>query len=357
MATQTETTTTTPNTRHPDSMVSTWRHEDRSKWNIWHWMVELLGLNLVDLDSDVPVFSKTDKIPYVREWSLHLYILIHAAIPMILHHAYVSYTGHNLGLVGAFTLYALGFKAFGIHEINIMRRLGRIYGFLDGDKAPRDEIPDSGVGKVMRELMSTSNFRVLMTIALTYQPSEAPNTIRWLWLPLEIGLYSITVDFWFYWYHRMMHATGPLWKFHRRHHLTKHPNPLLSAYADHEQEFMDIAGIPLMAYTTLRLLGVPMGFYEWWICYLYIAFSEIIGHSGLRMHGGAPSTFNWALELFDAELVIEDHDLHHRYGWRKSHNYGKQTRLWDRIFGTCRARIESVKDNVDYDNRITFPLF
>lgn len=351
----TQTTTTTK--RNPaDSMVSTWRR-DRSQWTFWHWMIELLGLHLNSLDKDPPVFSKKDKIPAMREWTLHLWIVSHALIPIILHHAYTSYTGQNLGVIGAFALYSSAFKLSGIHEMHIMSRLGQIYGFLDGDKHPRDEIPDVGVGKVMRELISTSTFRMIMSIYLTYRQDETPSSLKWEWLPLEIGLYSITVDFWFYWYHRCMHSIGPLWQYHRRHHLTKHPNPLLSAYADHEQEFMDITGIPLLAYTTLKLLGLPMGFYEWWICFQYIAFSEFIGHSGLRLHGGAPSTVNWLLELFDAELVIEDHDLHHRYGWRKSHNYGKQTRLWDRMFGTCHHRIESVKENVDYDNRVTMPLF
>ncbi|KAJ6180262.1 hypothetical protein N7519_010723 [Penicillium mononematosum] len=326
----------TTTTRNPaDSMVSTWRH-DRSQWNTYHWMIELLGLHLIDSDAEVPIFSKKDKIPAIREWTVHLWILLHAAIPLAIHHAYTIYTGKNMSLIGAFALYSSAFKLNGIHEMHIMRRLGQVYGFLDGDKHPRDEIPDVGVGKVIRELISTSTLR--------------------MWLPLEIGLYSITVDFWFYWYHRMMHSVGPLWKFHRRHHLTKHPNPLLSAYADHEQEFMDITGIPLLAYTTLKIIGLPMGFYGWWICFQYIAFSEFIGHSGLRLHGGAPSTVNWLLEIFDAELVIEDHDLHHRYGWRKSHNYGKQTRLWDSIFGTCHERIESVKENVDYTNRVTMPL-
>ncbi|KAJ5242597.1 uncharacterized protein N7469_000924 [Penicillium citrinum] len=349
-------TKTTTMKRNPaDSMVSTWRH-DRTQWGLWHWMIELLGLHLIDLKGEVPVFSKKQKIPAVREWTLHLWILLHAAIPLALHHAFVKYTGQNLGLLAAFGLYSTAFKLNGIHEMHIMRRLGQLYGFLDGDKHPRDEIPDVGVGKVIRELISTSTFRMIMAIYLTYNANETPSTMQWQWLPLEIGVYSITVDFWFYWYHRLMHSTGPLWKFHRRHHLTKHPNPLLSAYADHEQEFMDITGIPLLAYGTMKTMGLPMGFYEWWVCFQYIAFSEFIGHSGLRIHGGAPSTLNWLLELFDAELVIEDHDLHHRYGWRKSHNYGKQTRLWDRIFGTCLDRIESVKDNVDYENRVTMPL-
>ncbi|KXG54698.1 Fatty acid hydroxylase [Penicillium griseofulvum] len=343
--------------RNPaDSMVSTWRH-DRSQWNSSHWMIELLGLHLIDFDAEVPVFSKKDKIPTIREWTVHLWILLHAAIPLALHHVYTAYTGLNMHPIAAFALYSSAFKLNGIHEMHIMRRLGQVYGFLDGDKHPRDEIPDVGVGKAIRELISTSTLRMVMAVFLTFRVGETPASLEWKWIPLEIGLYSITVDFWFYWYHRMMHSVGPLWKFHRRHHLTKHPNPLLSAYADHEQEFMDITGIPLLAYTTLKIIGLPMGFYGWWICLQYIAFSEFIGHSGLRLHGGAPSTVNWLLEIFDAELVIEDHDLHHRYGWRKSHNYGKQTRLWDRIFGTCHERIESVKENVDYTNRVTMPLF
>lgn len=348
--------TNTP-TKHNagDSMVSTWRH-DQSQWTISHWMIELLGLHLIDSDREVPIFSKKDKIPAMREWSLHLWILLHAAIPLIVHQAYTTYTGSNLDVISAFALYAGAFKLNGIHEMHIMRRLGKAYGFLDGDKHPRDGIPDVGVDKVIRELISTSTLRIIMAILVTYRQNEKPASLRWAWLALEIGIYSITVDFWFYWYHRLMHSTGPLWKFHRRHHLTKHPNPMLAAYADHEQEFMDIIGIPLLAYFTLKLFGLPMGFYEWWICYQYVAFSEFIGHSGLRIHGGAPSTLNWLLELFDAELVIEDHDLHHRYGWRKSHNYGKQTRLWDRFFGTCNDRIESVKENVDYSNRVTMPL-
>ena len=65
----------------------------------------------------------------------------------------------------------------------------------------------------------------------------------------------------------------------------------------------------------------------------------------------------WLMRWFDAELVIEDHDMHHRRGWKNSFNYGKQTRIWDRVFGTCAPRIESVKENVDYSHPVVFPLF
>lgn len=158
-------------------------------------------------------------------------------------------------------------------------------------------------------------------------------------------------------YHRAMHDIDFLWQYHRTHHLTKHPNPLLTLFADGEQEIMDIAGVPLLTYFTMRLMGMPMGFYEWWICYMYVVFSELFGHSGVRVVATAPSTVAWLLRYLGVELVVEDHDLHHRKGYKKSSNYGKQTRLWDIIFGTSRARIECLPDNIDYDTRVNMPVF
>lgn len=54
-----------------------------------------------------------------------------------------------------------------------------------------------------------------------------------------------------------------------------------------------------------------------WIASLYIFHTEAMGHSGLRafVPTALASTF---LQPFGLELEIEDHDLHHRHGWRKS---------------------------------------
>ncbi len=38
----------------------------------------------------------------------------------------------------------------------------------------------------------------------------------------------------------------------------------------------------------------------------------------------------------------EDHDAHHRHG-RAGLNYGKQSRVWDRIFGTAAEREETFR--------------
>lgn len=351
---------TKPNPK--DSMKSTWRTGDRKSWNVHMWFIELVNGYHVALDMPVPVHAKDDKIPYLPQLPQHLWVLFYAFIPVALHQAWLSYTGHpGLGKIAVFALYLTAFNAVLIREVHILRRLGHKYGFLDGDVHERDDVPDVGVGKVIASVFKTTGSRMAMAIYLTYDANTAPAAALsdwtwWLWLTINIGLYAVVLDFWFYWYHRAMHVSS-LWQYHRTHHLTKHPNPLLTAYADHEQEFFDMVGIPFLTYLTLKAFGVPLDFYAWYICHQFIAFTEVMGHSGLRIHLTPPTTVSWLLQMFEAEIVIEDHDLHHRKGWRKSHNYGKQTRLWDRIFGTCADRIESVPANIDYVNQATIPIF
>lgn len=346
-----------------DSIKSTWRRGDRNEWTHHHWLIELLNAHHVDLDTPVPVHAKTEKIPHLPQLPQHVWVLTFALLPLLLHQAWLSATGfQSVGKVALFLYYFTAFNAVVVHEVHMLRRVGHKYGFLDGDVHERDGVPDVGVAKVATSLVKTTGSRLVMAIYLSYDPRQSPADVLtswkwWMWLSLEVGLYGIVLDFWFYWYHRAMHDLGHLWKFHRRHHLTKHPNPLLSAYADHEQEFFDMVGVPFMTYLTLRAFGLPLGFYEWWICHQYIAYTEVGGHSGIRVHLSPPTTLNWLLTMFQAEIVVEDHDLHHRKGWRKSHNYGKQTRLWDRIFGTCTERIESVDSNIDYVNTAHMPLF
>lgn len=339
-----------------DSIKSTWRQKDRSEWGVFHWFYEIFSIHPSDLNRDVPVHQKSDAVPFLNDFYQHRFILAHAFIPIALHHLYVVYTGHNLTAWQAVLLYSAAFKIKAIRELNILRELGHKTGFLDGDVHERDGVPDTSVFKVLKSLIATSTFRPIFTIFLSYSVSQTPSTMNFYWLFLEIGLYGIILDFWFYWYHRLMHDVDGLWKFHRTHHLTKHPNPLLTLYADFEQELFDIAGIPVITYFTMKFMGLPMGFYEWWVCHQYVVFAELAGHSGLRIVATPPNPFNFILRFFKAELIIEDHDLHHRKGWKSSANYGKQTRLWDRIFGTCRERVECYEKNVDWDNKISLPI-
>lgn len=67
-----------------------------------------------------------------------------------------------------------------------------------------------------------------------------------------------------------------------------------------------------------------------------------------------PAVNGWLLRPLGCELVIEDHDIHHRFGWTKhGRNLGKQTRLFDVLFGTAAPRIECTEANIDWDYRCT----
>ena len=95
-------------------------------------------------DQEVPVHAKTDKIPYLTQWSTHRYILLRALWPIVLQYAYISITGWRLHPVAAFLLYTVAMQLNSIREVKILRRLAHRYGFLDGEK-PRDEVPDVAV--------------------------------------------------------------------------------------------------------------------------------------------------------------------------------------------------------------------
>jgi sterol desaturase/sphingolipid hydroxylase (fatty acid hydroxylase superfamily) len=289
---------------------------------------------------------------------MHRWILLHAIVPLAIHHAFVYFAGRNLTVIGTFALYHVFLSFNSIREIQILRRLGHTYGFLDGDKHERDGVPDVSVKKVLMSLISASNVRPMLVIMLAYRRNELPSSMSWAWLPVEITLYGLAVDFWFYWYHRLMHDKGSLWQFHRTHHLTKHPNPLLSLYADGVQEIFDMIVIPLLAFYTLKKgLGLPMGFYELWMCHQYLIFTEVLGHSGLRIYATAPSLLSWLYKWLGVEGIIEDHDLHHRRGWKSSFNYGKHSRIWDTIWGTVTERVECKAENIDYVNTASFPAW
>ncbi|KAL2825894.1 hypothetical protein BJY01DRAFT_256130 [Aspergillus pseudoustus] len=340
-----------------DSMKSTWRRQDKSQWTFWHKILDSIDAHHVELDKKVPVHQKDEKIPYIPDWNAHRWILIYTGIPLSLHELYVRWRGSNFGPIIAYFFYYNASRLTTIREIRSLRTLGHKYGFLDGDQHERDGVPDSAVQKTLTSVILAGTIRPLLMVYLAYTIARTPSAMNYFLLPLQIGIYGIVLDFWFYWYHRLMHEVDGLWKFHRRHHLTKHPTPLLAIYADHEQEFFDIAGIPLITFFSMKMLGFPMGFYEWYFCQQYVTFAEIAGHSGLRLHAAVPNPLTFLLRRFDAELVIEDHDLHHRRGWKGSYNYGKQTRLWDRIFGTSGTRIESVENMVDYGTSVSIPLY
>ncbi|OAA53868.1 Fatty acid hydroxylase [Cordyceps fumosorosea ARSEF 2679] len=361
MATTTTTTTTTTRRNPKDSIKSTWRLDPKKDgWTLAHHLFGFLDIHQSDLSlPPAPVHPKNTPVPHLPNWQLNAFVIFWGAVPLLAHQAWFNLTGLNLPLPVAYAYYALAVTAFGVHELRMLRRVGRRHGYLDGDAHARDDVPDATVGKVASSLLLAITFRPAVLILLAYRADRGPpaDSPDWWWLPVQAAAYPIVTDFWFYWYHRLMHEVPALWKFHRTHHLTKHPNALLTIFADAEQEAFDIAVIPALAFYSMKLIGLEMGFYAFWMCHMYVWFTELLGHSGLRVHLYAASPISGLLGYLGVELALEDHDLHHRTGWKNSHNYGKQSRVWDRVFGTCAARIECQETNVNYEDIASFPLF
>jgi sterol desaturase/sphingolipid hydroxylase (fatty acid hydroxylase superfamily) len=347
---------------NPHSMKSDWHQKDRSTWNFHQRFIDYLNVNPIIPNTPLPKYPKTEKMPYMSQLSQHLFIVVSACIPIILHQAWVTLTGHSLGKWGAFFLYNAAYTVVAIREVRLLRRLTYKYGCLDGDVADRDGIPNTAVGKMIASLHKTTGFRLALAVLITYNPTVSPlaaisDLSSWAPFITKLSLYGVILDFWFYTYHRACHEVPSLWKYHRTHHLTKHPTAVFSAFADDEQELIEMILVPFLTFATLWLVGLPLGFYEWWICLEYVTFAEVLGHSGIRVHTTVPSPITWLLQLCDAELAVEDHDLHHRRGWKKSFNYGKQTRVWDRLFGSCLDRLEAKPDNIDYGTVVWMPIF
>lgn len=335
-------------------MKSTWRTQDKSKWTWTNRAIYSMDPGRDTAQEEYPVHEKTDPVPYLTQWSTCTSVFLQASWPIAIHYLYVLIVGRNPWTVFVYLFYAISLQATAQKWMTIMHQMGLDHGFLDGDKHPRDQVPDSGVGKVFGSMMRGLTCRPLMAMLVAYRNNVTP-TISWLF-PVHLVLYSIVLDFFFYTYHRACHEVEWLWRYHRTHHLTKHPNPMLVIYSDDEQELIEIVLIPLITWTAMKLMGLPMNFYEWWICNAFVTFTELWGHSGLRIHFVAAGPASLILQFFGCELVTEDHDLHHRKGWRKAANYGKQTRLWDRIFGTTTDRIEMVHANVDWNRPVQMPL-
>lgn len=299
-----------------------------------------------------PIHPIDAPVPVVSPWHQHFWVLKRATPPLLINLLFVAATGINVPRAVAGVLYTMYFIFYGSCIFTSLSRTVKQFGVFDGAH-PRDGIPDKDTRHVAIELAMVVVLRAVVAFTFIY-PDDQTALINWknvFCLPVSLFAHAVTLDFFFYWYHRLMHEVPWLWQFHRKHHTTKHPSAAHGAYADHEQEFFDILGIPFLTYTALYFTPLRLDFASWWMCISYTLFIEAGGHSGIRAYLSNPMTY-YPLQPLGLELVLEDHDLHHRRGWRKSSNYGKQTRLWDWMFGTIGERIECSQANIDWSAKV-----
>ncbi|WFD01824.1 hypothetical protein MOBT1_000504 [Malassezia obtusa] len=326
----------TINSNRPRPGADTWL--DQKNLPLVHRIIRFLDL-LPPHPEEVPKFDATKKVPVFSPLNQALYLYPCALAPFVVRYLYYHFVDQSMP--NGWTMWVMLFSytlLFGAGFVRFLNRLTLKYGYLDGGVG-RDTIPYSQMTKVALEAIGGLTLRPAMAVLCAYD-RNAPPTLS-LWLPFQLCIFTLVEDFYYYWLHRTCHEVESAWHFHRLHHTTKHPTALLLGYADEIQECFDIFIVPFMAWLTF-----PLDFDAltvWVILHISI---QLHGHSGLRLHYGTILTGPFLTPL-GLDIVTEDHDLHHRHGWKDSYNYGKQSAFWDTLFGTVGDRVEGVEKNLD----------
>jgi len=141
----------------------------------------------------------------------------------------------------------------------------------------------------------------------------------------------LTADFVFYFWHRLSHQVGFLWKFHSFHHSSKR----LTWTSSYRSSAFEILAWTIIWGTVSCLLNVNP-FY----------FNLFVGLIGL--HGFVAHEMRLALpKILSSFLVLpQQHRIHHEiHGSR--YNYGGILTIWDRVFKTYNQ--ESTKSDLGTD--------
>ncbi|GAA5841706.1 hypothetical protein JCM3766R1_005157 [Sporobolomyces carnicolor] len=275
-------------------------------------------------------------IPTPSKLREHAFVLFYGGLPLLLHQLWHSFASHQApSITLAYPFYFTGFLVFSLLIPRRLHRHALRYGTLDEKNVSRDRIPDRSVRQLAIGIAAYLVVRTALPFYFSYDPtiSIGPlSTLSWL-SPLKACLWLLSLDYFFYVWHRLAHEVDWIWAIHAQHHTAKHPSPFLAILADTKQEYLEVFIIPLLA-----SLLVPLSFSEHYLTMCYALYTESLGHSGIRADLPSP-LLGPVMKPFGFELCIEDHDLHHRFG-KSGKNYCKQSRLFDVLFGTVGERIE-----------------
>ncbi|GAA5991232.1 hypothetical protein JCM5350_005948 [Sporobolomyces pararoseus] len=270
----------------------------------------------------------------------NFFIITRGMAPIIIQQlAYWAFPNYKWSTGLAYTFYLHAFILFALAVVHRLNHYLVVYGTFDEKQIGRDRTPDKSVKHLAIGIVAFMFVRTAITFCLRYDKNAQPLfTFNWDY-PLRLAAWEVTLDYFFYCYHRLTHENDYLWSIHSHHHTTKHPTPILSILAESRQEFLEVFTIPLVT-----SMLIPMSFSELYLTMCYTIYVEMMGHSGVRAFWPHP-VLAPILTPLKMDLIVEDHDLHHRFGKGsrnngKYGNFGKQTRIYDRIFGTASERIE-----------------
>jgi len=164
-----------------------------------------------------------------------------------------------------------------------------------------------------------------------------PDRLPW---PLQLGLALVIGELLPYWYHRLSHRLGLLWRLHATHHSPDKLH-LINAGRFHP---VDIALMYVVSISPLVLLGCPPATMVTWS--VFTAVHGLYQHCNIRHR---PGGLSWLLSSADL------HRWHHAVDSSYVNcNFGQNLIIWDTVFGT-RHLPPSPPETVGLANMPQFP--
>lgn len=181
--------------------------------------------------------------------------------------------------------------------------------FVDGTKSIPKKLAING-----RNLLVGITTNAIITFLHGFTPIESICIIE---EGVRMGIYSLMVEFWFYWSHRIMHENKWLYtNVHREHHLETIPSPI-DAYILTISESISVTiafACPIIIGFGITRRGAIL------VQTIHLIY-------GILVHGGLPG--------------VTHHMEHHKYF---NGNYCGVYPLWDNVFGTRLPKYEHVDD-------------
>jgi sterol desaturase/sphingolipid hydroxylase (fatty acid hydroxylase superfamily) len=317
------------------------------------WILWVARRDLLPLEFYQPGEKKEGPIPVHPYWKDLLWISLHSLPPLLIQMAwYYMFPSVKWNTYFFWAFLFVSHSRYLTALIRYLHSCIKFYGVLDKENSGRDIPRDNEVYRLSTDIFAYNLTRGAGAVFLGgYNPDIPPSfglqgACVTPFLLLKMVVWFITMDFFFYVYHRACHEVPALWRIHSKHHGTRHPTPLQAVLASDIQEVIEIALVPLLATLVVQTCFFPMNSYELWITMCSLVFVEAMGHTGARAYWGQPllQPFLGPLGL---GMIVEDHDLHHRNG-KSGKCYGKQSLLWDTLFGTVGKRKECVNENVAF---------
>jgi sterol desaturase/sphingolipid hydroxylase (fatty acid hydroxylase superfamily) len=146
--------------------------------------------------------------------------------------------------------------------------------------------------------------------------------------PLEIALAVALMDYTLYIWHRLMHGSRLIWRFHLPHHVDLDLDAS-TALRFHFSEL--VLSVPWRAGQVLAI-GVSPGALSTW--QKALMFSILFHHSNVRLP--------LALEKWLCRIIVTPrlHGIHHSIvAEEQNSNWSSGLTIWDRLHGTYRANV------------------